>query len=130
MTRRLFTLVPLLLVLALPALAQQGNSMRGPGDPAQRAQVQTARLDSLLDLTDSQAAALKTLLTEQMTEMQAQMQAARAGGQRPDRAAMDARRAQHQQAVEALLTPAQVATYRAFVAEQAARRPQNRRGNN
>lgn len=125
MQTRFFSLLALLALVAMPALAQQGGRMGG-GDPAERATQRVAQLDEALHLTDEQATALTTLLTEQMQEMQATMQAMRDAGQRPDRAAMQARREAHNKAVEALLTDEQITAFRKLLAEEEANRP--RRG--
>lgn len=118
---------PLLLLLLAFALVLPAAAQRGPGQSsrlAERLDARVQRLDDALDLSDEQVVAVRALLTEQMEEMQGLMRAGR-----PDRETMVALRAAHQEALEALLTPAQVAPYRALVAQERAERPRRgRRG--
>ena len=104
------------------------------GDPSERLDRQMASLRDAVDLTDAQAEEIRAILETQAAERPRRgARTQRGGGQASgDRAAMreamQARRAEVQRQIEALLTPEQVADFRAWSAEQAEQRRSRRAG--
>jgi Spy/CpxP family protein refolding chaperone len=96
-------------VLALVLLLSSGVAMgqsppdrpAGPPNPEH----QLERLATLLDLTDTQKAQVKTILDAQHAKMRAQFEAARASGTKPSVEQMHAVRAQLQAETVQQLTP-------------------------
>ncbi|WP_421785582.1 efflux RND transporter periplasmic adaptor subunit [Hyphobacterium sp.] len=103
--------------IAQPAPAPEaGRGQRGgPGGRSGGGMMD--RLASELDLTDSQRQDAQQAIRTAFSQMQSQMQA---GGQRPDRAAMNQLMAN---ALRGVLTPEQMARYREMQAENAESRP-------
>jgi periplasmic protein CpxP/Spy len=112
-----FTLAAALFAAAAPAQAQQQDGQRRPQaraermDPKQRIERRVERLDEKLNLSDDQAARIRTILTQESEQMRAHFQKTgraraegaqgqRAEGQRPSPAARDSMRAQMKQARE------------------------------
>jgi Spy/CpxP family protein refolding chaperone len=100
MKARFFALV--LLFGASVAFAQSPpDHPRGPPNPAH----QLDRLTTLLDLTDTQKAQVKTILDAQHAKMKAQVEAAEASGTKPSFEQMRAVRQQLRAATVQQLTP-------------------------
>ena len=116
---------------AEPAPAE-ARGARG-GDPGARLDRQMASLREAVDLTDAQAEEIRAIFEAQAAERprrgaRGQRGGGRASGDRAAmREAMQARRAEIQRQIEALLTPEQTEAFRAWSAEQAERR-RGRRG--
>ncbi|NKB70841.1 MAG: hypothetical protein GKR89_27540 [Candidatus Latescibacteria bacterium] len=101
-TRRLL----IALLAAGMALASLAQAQRGPG-----------RLADTLDLSEDQIAQLQAMRQEH----RAQMEAHRESGERPSREEMQAVRQQHQEALAAILTPAQLQQLEELKAERGQR---------
>lgn len=117
MKARLFAFV--LLCATGLALAQAPPDRQG-GPP--NAQHQLDRLTTLLDLTDTQKAEVKTILDAQHAKMKAQFQTAQAAGTRPTFEEMRAARQQLQaetvQQLTPVLTPAQLKKFEVLMEEE------------
>jgi Spy/CpxP family protein refolding chaperone len=92
-----------------------------PAEPP-NAQHQLDRLATLLDLTDTQKAQVKTILDAQRARMKAQFQTAQASGTRPTFEEMRAARKQQQaetvQQLTPVLTPAQLKKFEVLMEEE------------
>jgi Spy/CpxP family protein refolding chaperone len=101
------------------ALAQTPPD-RPPGPP--NAAHQLDRLTTLLDLTDTQKAQVKTILEAEHAKMKAQFQTAQASGTKPTFEAMRAARQQlHTETVQQLtpvLTPSQLKKFEVLMEEE------------
>ena len=101
------------------ALAQTPPD-RPPGPP--NAEHQLDRLTTLLDLTDTQKARVKTILDAQHAKMKAQFQTAQASGTKPTFEEMRAARQQlHTETVQQLtpvLTPSQLKKFEVLMEEE------------
>jgi Spy/CpxP family protein refolding chaperone len=101
------------------ALAQTPPD-RPPGPP--NAEHQLDRLATLLDLTDTQKAQVKTILDAQHAKMQTQLQTAHASGTKPTLEEMQAARQQlHAETVQQLtpvLTPSQLKKFKVLMEEE------------
>jgi Spy/CpxP family protein refolding chaperone len=117
MKARLFAL--LLFCASGIALAQSPPD-RPPGPPPNAAH-QLDRLTTLLDLTDTQKAQVKTILDAQHARMQAQFQNAQASGTKPTFEEMRAARQQSQaetvQQLTPVLTPSQLKKFEVLTEE-------------
>ena len=92
-----------------------------PGRPPDGAQ-QLERLTTLLDLTDTQKAQVKTILDAQHAKMKAQFQTAQASGTRPTfeeiRAARQQLQAETLQQLTPVLTPAQLKKFEVLMEQE------------
>jgi Spy/CpxP family protein refolding chaperone len=97
------SVLALVLLLATGVVMGQGPPDRPPGPPNPEHQLE--RLATLLDLTDSQKAQVKTILDAEHAKMKAQFEAARASGTKPSFDAMHALHEQLQAETVQQLTP-------------------------
>lgn len=117
MKARIFALI--LFCASGIALAQTPPD-RPPGPP--NAEHQLDRLTTLLELTDTQKAQVKTILDAEHAKMKAQFQTAQASGTKPTFEAMRAARQQlHAETVQQLtpvLTPSQLKKFEVLMEEE------------
>jgi Spy/CpxP family protein refolding chaperone len=117
MKARFFVLI---LCCATGLVLAQTPPDRPPGPP--NAAHQLERLTTLLDLTDTQKAQVKTILDAQHAKMQAQFQTAQASGTKPTFEEMQAARQQlHAETVQQLtpvLTPSQLKKFEVLMEEE------------
>jgi Spy/CpxP family protein refolding chaperone len=117
MKTRIFALI--LFCASGIALAQTPPD-RPPGPP--NAEHQLDRLTTLLELTDTQKAQVKTILDAEHAKMKAQFQTAQASGTKPTFEAMRAARQQlHAETVQQLtpvLTPSQLKKFEVLMEEE------------
>ena len=117
MKARFFALI---LICATGVALAQAPPDRPPGPP--NAAHQLDRLTTLLELTDTQKAQVKTILDAEHAKMKAQFQTAQASGTKPTFEAMRAARQQlHTEAVQQLtpvLTPSQLKKFEVLMEEE------------
>ena len=117
MKTRIFALI---LFCATGVALAQTPPDRPPGPP--NAEHQLERLTTLLELTDTQKAQVKTILDAEHAKMKAQFQTAQASGTKPTFEAMRAARQQlHAETVQQLtpvLTPSQLKKFEVLMEEE------------
>jgi Spy/CpxP family protein refolding chaperone len=115
MKRRVLAVALLCVVSAAMA---QSPSQDGSGGPGAH---QLERLTTLLDLTDTQKAQVKTILDAEHAKMKAQFQAAQASGTKPSfeqmRAAREQARAETVQQLTPVLTASQLKKFEVLMEE-------------
>ncbi|MDT7858396.1 Spy/CpxP family protein refolding chaperone [Rubrivirga sp. S365] len=112
-------------LLALPQAAEaQTRGPRGDGD---RTEQRVAHLDEALDLSDAQATQLRTLFEAQKAGRPERGERDSADRE-ATRAQREARRAEMDRQIGAVLTPAQLERYQALRASREGRRGDGRRG--
>ena len=120
----------LILICATGVALAQTPPDRPRGPP--NAEHQLDRLTTLLDLTDTQKAQVKTILDAQHARMKAQFQAAQASGTKPTleemRAARQQSHAETVQQITPLLTASQLKKFEVLMEEERATHGRGRHG--
>ena len=111
-----------LFALALWCVVSAAIAQSPPqGPPNGGGEHQLERLTTLLDLTDTQKAQVKTILDAEHAKMRAQFQSERASGTKPSfeqmRAAREQARAETVQQLTPVLTPAQLKKFELLIDE-------------
>lgn len=111
-----------LLALALLCVVSAANAQNSPHAPSHGGgEHQLERLTTLLDLTDTQQAQVKTILEAEHAKARAQFQAAQASGSKPSveqmRAAREQMRAETVQQLTPVLTATQLKKFEVLMAE-------------
>jgi Spy/CpxP family protein refolding chaperone len=111
-----------LLALALLCVVSAANAQNSPQAPSHGGgEHQLERLTTLLDLTDTQQAQVKTILEAEHAKARAQFQAAQASGSKPSveqmRAAREQMRAETVQQLTPVLTATQLKKFEVLMAE-------------
>lgn len=111
-----------LLALALLCVVSAANAQNSPQAPSHGGgEHQLERLTTLLDLTDTQQAQVKTILEAEHAKMRAQFQAAQASGSKPSfeqmRAAREQMRAETVQQLTPVLTATQLKKFEVLMEE-------------
>ena len=121
-------LVAGLVVFASTAHAQRGERQQGPPN-GERLEQQMTQLTEALSLTDAQATQVRAILAAPRTE-RGNASERRSMSREERQAQREQQQAETNAKIEALLTPEQVTSYRAWVAAQQANRSQRggRRG--
>ncbi len=104
-------MMALLTIVTMQAQPSHRGGHRGPGDPAQMAEMRVQQLEKELQLSAQQKAAITEIYTRHANEMKAEMEQMRQNGGHPDRKAMEAKREAVQAEVEAVLNDNQKAKY-------------------
>jgi Spy/CpxP family protein refolding chaperone len=110
----------LVLLCCTGAALAQSPPERSPGPPNPAHQLD--RLTTLLDLTDTQKAQVKTILDAQHAKMRAQFEASRASGTKPSSEQMQAARQQSKietvQQLTPVLSPTQLKKFEVLMEEE------------
>ena len=123
--RRALGAVALVGVLALPqAAGAQTRAPRGDGD---RTEQRVAQLDEALGLSDAQASQLRAVFAAQQADRPARAERG-SGDLEAMRAQRQARQAEMDRQIAAILTPAQLERYQALRASREAQRGDGQRG--